>query len=325
MRLLANDGMDAVGKFMLEQAGFQVDTDHIKQEELPFRIHEYDAITVRSATQLRKELIDQASRLKLIGRGGVGMDNIDVSYARSKGIAVVNTPAASSLSVAELVFAHLFSGVRFLYDAQRRMPLEGDTAFARLKKSYAQGIELRGKTLGIIGFGRIGQEVARIGLGLGMNVLVCDLGSVPASLSVSFTQGVEVELPIFKKELSEVLREADFISFHVPYTDKPILGEAEFEWVKPGMGIINTSRGSAIDESALIAALDNGRVAFAGLDVFNNEPSPSQAILAHSRISLSPHIGAATVEAQERVGTELASLIVTHFKQLKESEQTISQ
>lgn len=325
MKLLANDGIDPVGKFMLEQAGFQVETTHIKQEELPGRIHEFDAITVRSATQLRKELIDLAPRLRLIGRGGVGMDNIDVSYARSKGIKVVNTPAASSLSVAELVFAHLFSGVRFLYDSQRRMPLEGDTAFARLKKSYAGGTELRGKTIGVVGFGRIGQEVARIGLGLGMNVLVCDLNEVPPTLSVSFAHGIEVDLPIFKKDLQELLREADFISFHVPYTEKPLMGTLEFADVKPGIGIINTSRGSVIDESALIAALDSGLVSFAGLDVFEDEPTPNQEILAHSKVSLSPHIGAATVEAQERVGTELASLILAHFKSIKESEQTISQ
>jgi len=325
MRILANDGIDLSAKLMLEQTGFQVDTEHIKQEELPHRIHEYDAITVRSATQVPKELIDLAPKLKLIGRGGVGMDNIDVSYARSKGIAVINTPAASSLSVAELVFAHLFSGVRFLYDAQRRMPLEGDSAFARLKKSYAQGTELRGKTIGVVGFGRIGQEVAGIGLGLGMNVLVCDLHEVPATLNVSFPNGIEVAFPIFKREFHELLKEVDFISFHVPYTEQPLLGREEFGMIKPGVGIINTSRGGVVDESALIEALDSERVSFAGLDVFKDEPTPSQDILSHPKVSLSPHIGAATVEAQERVGTELASLIVSHFKNLKESEQAISQ
>jgi len=325
MKLLANDGIDHVGKSMLEQAGFQVDTEHIKPEDLPFRIHEYDAITVRSATQLRKELIDQAPKLKLIGRGGVGMDNIDVSYARSKGITVINTPAASSLSVAELVFAHLFSGVRFLYDAQRRMPLEGDTAFARLKKSYSQGIELRGKTLGVVGFGRIGQEVARIGLGLGMNVLVCDLNEIPPTIPVSFANGIVVELPVFKRDLAELLKEVDFVSFHVPFTEKPLLGTKEFSMVKPGIGIINTSRGSVIDEQALIAALDSGMVSFAGLDVFDNEPTPSQEILGHSKVSLSPHIGAATVQAQERVGVELASLIISHFESIKEPKQSIAQ
>lgn len=323
MRILANDGMDPVGKSILEQAGFQVDTEHIRQEELPARIHEYDGITVRSATQVRKDLIDIAPGLRLIGRGGVGMDNIDVAYARSKGIEVVNTPAASSLSVAELVFAHLFSGVRFLYDAQRRMPLEGDTAFARLKKAYAGGTELRGKTLGVVGFGRIGQEVARIGLSLGMHVVVSDLYAVPPTLPVSFTQGIVVELPVFKRDLEDLFREADFISFHVPYTEKPLLGTAAFGLLKPGVGIINTSRGSVIEEPALIEALDRGLVSFAGLDVFNDEPTPRAEILAHPRISLSPHIGAATVEAQERVGTELASLIVAHFEKLKNPVQTI--
>src|SRR5690606_19681848 len=169
MKILANDGIDPLGKQLLEGAGFSVDTDHIPQEELPTRLQAYDAITVRSATKVRAALIDACPNLKLIGRGGVGMDNIDVEYARSKGIAVINTPAASSLSVAELVFAHLLGGVRFLYDAQRKMPVEGGTNFGGLKKAYAKGVELRGKTLGVVGFGRIGRETAKVGLGLGMD------------------------------------------------------------------------------------------------------------------------------------------------------------
>lgn len=315
MKILANDGIDPVGKNILEQAGFVVDTQHIPAEELPKRLNDYDAITVRSATQLPMELIDAAPNLKLIGRGGVGMDNIDVAYARSKGIKVVNTPAASSLSVAELVFSHLFSGVRFLYDAQRKMPAEGASSFAKLKKAYAKGVELRGKTLGIVGFGRIGQEVARIGLGLGMHVIVSDLLDVPNTISLSFASGQSINLPVQKRELIELFMESDFISFHVPFTDAPVLGKNEFMYLKQGVGLVNTSRGGVIDEVALLEALDSGAVSFAGLDVFQNEPKPSQAVLDHPKISLSPHIGAATGEAQERVGQELANLIVSHFSE----------
>jgi len=313
MKILANDGIDPLGKRLLEQAGFTVDTNHIPQEELAQQLQEYDAITVRSATKVRKEVIDACPNLKLIGRGGVGMDNIDVEYARERGITVVNTPAASSLSVAELVFAHLLGGVRFLYDAQRKMPVEGGTNFGGLKKAYAKGKELRGKTLGVIGFGRIGRETAKVGLGLGMDVIVSDLFEVPKTLQLSLSGGVIVDVPIKQVELNELLQQADFISLHVPYTEKPIIGEAELGLVKPGVGIVNASRGGVIDELALIAALDSGKVAFAGMDVFDNEPTPRKELLGHPKVSLTPHIGAATEEAQERIGEELANLIIQHL------------
>lgn len=318
-KILANDGIDAVAKSILEREGFEVDTTHYKPEEFARQLPLVDAITVRSATQITKELIDLAPRLSLIGRGGVGMDNIDVAYALSKGIKVINTPAASSLSVAELVFAHLFSGIRFLYDANRKMPIEGNTRFAALKKAYSQGTELRGKKMGIVGFGRIGQEVGRIALGLGMDVLAFDLYAVPETLKVKFTHGIEVDLPVRKVEFDILLAEADFISFHVPHTQAPILGKAEFNKLKASVGLINTSRGSAIDEDELLLALNDGRVGFAGLDVFNNEPTPKNELLIHPKISLSPHIGAATGEAQERIGVELADQIIAHFRQVEET------
>lgn len=314
MRILANDGIDPRGKQLLEDAGFTVDTVHIPQDELAAKLPDYDAITVRSATKVRKELIDNCPNLKLIGRGGVGMDNIDVDYARSKGITVVNTPAASSLSVAELVFAHLLGGVRFLYDSQRKMPVEGDTNFGGLKKAYAKGVELRGKTLGVIGFGRIGRETARVGLGLGMDVIAADLFDVPATLAVELSGGISVDVPVKQVEINELLKQADFISLHVPFTDKPVIGKAEFELLKPGVGLVNASRGGVIDEQALIEALDSGKVAFAGLDVYENEPTPRRELLSHPKVSLTPHIGAATGEAQERIGEELAQLIIEHLK-----------
>ena len=314
MKILANDGIDPLGKQLLEDAGFTVDTTHIPQEELAEKLPAYDAITVRSATKVRKELIDGCPNLKLIGRGGVGMDNIDVEYARSKGLAVVNTPAASSLSVAELVFAHLLGGVRFLYDAQRKMPVEGNTNFGALKKAYAKGVELRGKTLGVIGFGRIGRETAKVGLGLGMDVIVSDLFEAPKSLPLTLSGGITVDVPIQQVETEELLRKADFISIHVPFTDKPIIGKAEFELLKPGVGLVNASRGGVIEELALIEALDSGKVAFAGLDVYDNEPTPRKELLTHPKVSLTPHIGAATGEAQERIGEELARLIIEQLK-----------
>lgn len=314
IRILANDGIDPVGKQLLEQAGFQVDTQNIPQDKLPELLNQYDAITVRSATKVRKELIDQCPNIRLIGRGGVGMDNIDVAYARSKGLAVVNTPASSSLSVAELVFAHLFSGVRFLYDSNRKMPAEGSSRFNDLKKAYAKGIELRGKKIGIIGFGRIGQETAKVALGLGMEVLAYDLIAVPAELELQLAGNIRVQVPVHAVNIDQLIKNSDFISLHVPFSEKPVLGKEEFEMMKKGAGIVNCSRGGTIDEEALLEALNSGKVSFAGLDVFDHEPAPRQDLLNHPRVSLTPHIGAATEEAQERIGTELAGLIIDFFK-----------
>lgn len=242
------------------------------------------------------------------------MDNIDVEYARSKGIVVVNTPAASSHSVAELVFAHLLNGVRFLYDADRKMPEVGATQFAALKKTYAAGVELKGKTLGVVGFGRIGRETAKIGLGVGMHVLYTDLLKGPKSLSLDFSGGVTVDVPITQVDFAALLAQSDFISLHVPFLDKPAIGAEEISLMKDGVGLVNASRGGVIDELELIKALDSGKVSFAGLDVFENEPIPRQELLSHPKVSLTPHIGAATNEAQERIGEELAGLIIESLK-----------
>lgn len=316
-RILANDGIDPIGKELLEKAGFQVDTTHIPQAELSDRLKQYDGITVRSATKFRKDLIDACPNIKLIGRGGVGMDNIDVDYAREKGMVVVNTPAASSHSVAELVFAHLFTGLRFLQDANRKMPMEGGSKFNDLKKAYAKGIELRGKKIGIIGFGRIGRETAKVALGLGMEVLAYDLFEIPAELELELAGGIRVNCPVKVVGLDELIVESDFISLHVPFAEKPVLGREEFAMMKNGVGVVNCSRGGTIDEDALIESLNSGKVGFAGLDVFDNEPTPRQDILNHPKISLTPHIGASTNEAQERIGTELANLIINFFSNVK--------
>lgn len=311
MNILANDGISQSGIDALEANGFNVITTNVAQEQLIAYINDNDvvALLVRSATTARKDLIDACPNLKIIGRGGVGMDNIDVDYAREKGLHVINTPAASSASVAELVFAHLYGGVRFLHDSNRNMPLEGETNFKGLKKAYAKGVELRGKTLGVIGFGRIGQEAAKIGLGVGMNVIATDKFMDTATLNVALYNGQSLDVEIKTQSMESVLAEADFITLHVPAQKEYVIGEAEFNQMKDGAAIINAARGGVIDEVALLKALDSGKLAFAGLDTFESEPKPAIQVLMHPKVSLTPHIGAATGEAQDRIGVELADQI----------------
>jgi D-3-phosphoglycerate dehydrogenase len=313
MKVLANDGISKSGVKALEVAGYEVITVKVAQEQLINYINEHkiDVLLVRSATTARKDLIDACPSIKIIGRGGVGMDNIDVAYAREKGLHVINTPAASSSSVAELVFAHLFTGVRFLHDSNRNMPLDGDTRFKDLKKNYAGGSELRGKTLGIIGFGRIGLEVAKIALGCGMKVIASDNIVDEADITLDFFDGQQVTLKIKTEPIAELISQSDFITVHVPAQKDYIIGKKEIEKMKDGVGIINAARGGVIDEVALVEALDSGKVAFAGLDTFENEPVPAVKVLMNHRISLTPHIGAATHEAQDRIGTELANQITS--------------
>ena len=309
--VLANDGISNSGKIALEKNGFNVSTTTVAQDQLINYINKekISVILVRSATTVRKDLIDKCPDLKIIGRGGVGMDNIDVEYARIKGIDVINTPAASSASVAELVFAHLYSGVRFLHESNRTMPLEGDNNFKGLKKSYANGIELRGKTIGIIGFGRIGRETAKIALGVGMNVLVYDKSKENIDLTLSFSGNKTLNFEIKISKLNDVLKNSDFISLHVPAQKSFVIDKKEFDLMKDGAGLINAARGGVLNEVELVSALDSGKLSFAGLDTFENEPKPAVQLLMHPKISLTPHIGAATNEAQDRIGLELAEQI----------------
>lgn len=316
IKILANDGISQEGINILKEKGYHISTDYIEQSNLIENINKekYNVLLVRSATKVRKELIDSCPNIKIIGRGGVGMDNIDVDYAISKGINVINTPAASSNSVAELVFAHLFSMVRYLYDSNRQMPLTGDSEFKDLKKSYAKGIELSGKTIGIIGFGRIGQEVAKKAIGLGMKVLAHDKFIKEANIKINFFNGDNISFKIKTQDIKSVLKKSNFITLHLPKIGKKaIIGAEEIGLMKTGSGIINTSRGGIIDETALMFALDKQKLAYAGLDVFDNEPNPSIHLCMHNAISLTPHIGAATLEAQERIGAELANQIIKYF------------
>lgn len=318
-KILANDGIDANGKLILENAGFEVDTQKVPQDQLASALKNYDAVLVRSATKIRKDIIDACPNLKLIGRGGVGLDNIDVEYAKQKGIKVINTPASSSISVAELVFAHLFSGIRFLQVTNRHMPADGNTKFGELKKVASQAVELNGKTMGIFGFGRIGQEVAKIAVGLGMRVLAFDpyVDAVDLVLHLPMLSGNE-RLKVNIKTVSEqsVISQSDFITFHVPFNEgqKPIVNAEVIAKMKKGVGLINCSRGGVISESDLLAALNSGHVSFAGLDVFEKEPPVNMDILQHSNVSLSPHVGGSTKEAQNRISIELAEKVIEFFK-----------
>ncbi|MET2984980.1 D-2-hydroxyacid dehydrogenase [Aureibaculum conchae] len=312
MIVLANDGIAKSGITALENAGYTVDLTTVAQDQLIDYINtkKITVLLVRSATTVRKNLIDACPTLKIIGRGGVGMDNIDVEYAREKGLKVINTPAASSHSVAELVFAHLFGMVRFLHDSNRNMPLEGDSKFKDLKKAYAKGVELKGKTLGVLGFGRIGQATAKIALGVGMKIVAFDPFMDSANLTLDFYDGQTLNFNINTISKEEVLKQSDFITLHVPAQKEYVISTKEFELMKDKACIVNAARGGVIDEVALVAAIDSGKIAHAALDVFEKEPTPEVQLLMNPNISLTPHIGAATSEAQERIGSELAEQIV---------------
>lgn len=314
MRVHANDGISEQAKNSLSEEGFKVTTDHVPQDQLIAHINKenIEVLLVRSATKVRRDLMDACPSLKLIGRGGVGLDNIDVAYAKDKGIPVINTPASSSISVAELVMAHLFSMMRNLHKANRTMPVEGRTKFKDLKKEYEKGFELRGKTLGVIGFGRIGQWTARYALGCGMRVIYVDNNATVEAIELEIG-GHTVRVPVKMVSMNELLQQADAISLHVPAQKdgRAVLGAAELATVKPGVVIVNTARGGSVDEDALLNALREGRVRAAALDVFVGEPEPREDLLTAANLSLSPHIGAATAEAQGRVGDELADQIIS--------------
>jgi D-3-phosphoglycerate dehydrogenase / 2-oxoglutarate reductase len=311
-KVLANDGMEEEGIKLLENAGFIVITENVPQAELAEVINEneYIALTVRSATKVNKALIDKCQGLRVIARGGVGMDNIDVEYAKSKNIQVVNTPAASSLSVAELVIGHIFAMARYLDLSNKSMPAKGQKDFAQLKKTCSKGIELNGKILGVIGFGRIGQAVAKIGISLGMYILAYDPFLSEADLEIDLPAIPKIKTHLKTSALDEVLAKSDFITMHVPGGE--LITVDEIKKMKKGVMLVNASRGGVINEGDLIEGLNSGHIAHAALDVFSGEPTPKIEILSHPKISLSPHIGGSTAEAQQRIGIELAEKII-HF------------
>lgn len=313
IKILVNDGIHPDGRLLLEEAEYEVSEDKIPQDQLVDRIHEYDVLIVRSATKVTRAIIDAGVNLKVIARGGVGLDNIDVEHAESKGIKVFNTPAASSRAVAELATSHIFALSRRLHQSNRDLPT-GD--FKKLKKAYESGSQVFGKRLGIIGFGRIGQELARIGLGLGMKVIAHDpfVNDAEIKLILSDHSDIRLGVKINTVSMDELLKTADIISVHIPFSGgKAVLGAAEIAKMKDGVLLINTARGGTIDEDALLAGLATGKIGGVGLDVFENEPSPRAELLNHPGISVSPHIGASTQEAQGYIGMELADKILSFF------------
>lgn len=319
MKILANDGISPEGVKALEKSGFEVITQNVPQDQLEDYINsnQISALLVRSATTVRKDLIDACPSLKLIGRGGVGMDNIDVDYARSIGRAVINTPAASSQSVAEMVMGNLFSLSRSLFHSHRVMPQLGDIEFKALKKKYGKGQELRGKTIGIVGFGRIGRSLASYCLGIGMKVVAVDMQSNEVNIPIHINGTAEVNVKIKPfTNLLDIIGDLDYISLHIPKqaNGKAVITDAEIEKMKDGVILVNAARGGVIDEDALLKGIANGKIRAAALDVFENEPSPRKDLLENESIATTPHIGAATTEAQTRIGLELADQIIKYFK-----------
>jgi len=316
VKILVTDGIHEDGKSLLEEAGYEIDMKKVAQYKLPEILPNYDVVIVRSATKITKEDIGKNPRLKVIARAGLALDTIDVNYAEDKGIKVMNTPAALAQSVAELTFGHMFNLARYLHNANRVMPASGDTQFNLLKQQYSSGIQLRNKTLGIIGFGRVGQEVARIGLGLGMNVMPVDLkiNEVNIDINLFNSEDVSLTVKVPTYEWDEVLENADFLTLHVPFNGgEPMIGTKEIAMMKDGAFIINTSRGGLVDEAALIEGLNSGKLRGAGIDVFENEPTPNPELLNHDKVTLSPHIGASTLEARTNIGLELADKILAFF------------
>jgi len=299
-RILATDGIESSAVKALSDLGFEVVQQFYDENELPGRAAEYDVVVVRSATKIRKPVIDaaaKAGRLKLIIRAGVGIDNIDADYAKEKGIDVQNTPAASSASVAELVMGHMFSLARFIYDANVTMRA------GKWEKKRYEGIELAGKTLGLIGMGRIGRSVAKMAAALGMSVIYHDI-----------TGHLSENAPSVFVSLDDLFAKSDFISLHVPKTDGPIITADAIAKMKDGVYLVNTARAALVDTQALLKALDSGKIAGAALDVFDEEPLKDPAIYTHPKISMTPHIGASTVEAQLRIGENIVQIISWKFK-----------
>lgn len=314
MKVLANDGISPVGVKKLEEAGFEVSTTNVQQDQLIDFINreKIAVLLVRSATKVRKDIIDSCPSLKIIGRGGVGMDNIDVDYARSQGLSVINTPGASSQSVAELVMGHFFSLARGLHDSHRLMPQAGNSEFKSLKKKYGKGKELRGNKLGIIGLGRIGRALGSYALGVGMEVVAYDKfqNDEPIVVPIGNYGKIDVRIPFV--DFDNLLSTCDFISIHVPKQEdgSAVITKAELSIMKDGVILANAARGGVINEQDLLEAIAQGKVRGAALDVFDNEPTPDSQLLANESISHSPHIGAATLEAQDRIGLELADQII---------------
>ncbi len=296
--VLVSDPLDPEAVAAMRAAGLTVDEkSELTAEDLVDQIGGYDALVIRSATKVRAETLDAATRLKVIVRAGVGLDNVDLAHAETVGVKVRNTPAASSNSVAELALGHILSLARHI--SRGTVSIKA----GRWEKKGLKGIEISGKTLGILGIGRIGQSLARKAHVLGMHVICSDAFLKESPLP-------EIAPMVCKEDL---LAQSDFLSLHMPFDSQvgPAISTAEFAQMKRGVFLVNCARGGVVDEEALVAALDTGHVAGAALDVFETEPpDPASPLFSRDRVSLTPHIGAATVEAQQRVGREAAEIVI---------------
>jgi len=293
MKVLVNDKISPKGIEILEEAGYDLTQKHHDTDELMDVLSDYDGIILRSATTIGEDLIDaSADNLKVIARAGTGLDNIDVDYAESKGIDVLNTPGANSASVSELVFAHLFALARYLPQANLTMR-EGEW-----NKSDYRGIELAGKTLGIVGLGKIGQITAEMALNFDMDVLGYDVADIDTDLDVDMV------------EKEELLQNSDFVSLHIPASDEAFIGEEELDMMSEDAYLVNCARGGVVDEDALLDALNNDDIAGAGIDVWEEEPTNNDELVNNEKVSVTPHIGAATYEAQDRVGIQIAEKLI---------------
>lgn len=298
-RILASDGLQEKAINNLIELGFEVENKHYDKEVLGEVLKDFDALVVRSATKVTKEVIEatKGGKLKLVVRAGVGIDNIDVAAAKEAGIEVRNTPNASSDSVAELALAHMFAVARFVGTSNYTMR-NGEWN----KKKY-EGVEIGAKTLGIIGMGRIGRALANKATALGMTVVYNDMFGKQDDLVYDFL------------DLNDLLKVSDFISLHVPYDKNAgaLIGQEQLNIMKDGSYIINCARGKVVDEAALLEALNSGKIAGAGIDVFEIEPNTNETLVNHPRVSCTPHIGASTLEAQDRIGDEVVSVIKNFF------------
>ena len=311
MKVLAINGISNSGKTTLEENGFEVIETKVAQEQIENYINknEIDAVLVGNTTEIQQELIDACPTLKLIGSNAVS-NNIDNQYAQDQGLHVIQANEATANAKAELVFAHLFGIARYLHQANREMPLEGDMNFNMLQKHFSSGTELKGKTLGIIGFDVVGREVAKIALAVGMKVLATNTQSGDTIINIPFYNGQFINIDVETETAAEIITQADFISIHTDASEGYTLGKAQFEKMKKGMGIVNISEPGTIDEVALINAIKDQTVKYAGLDVFENQPTPEMQLLMNPELSLTPNIGGNSLESEERIGAELASQIV---------------
>jgi len=315
MKLLANYTISKSGIDLLSNAGFEVIAITVAQNQLINYINQnnINVLIIGVNTTISSELIDACPTLKIIGCASNYVNNIDVSYAIDKGTHIINAPVAHAVGVAELVFAHLLGMVRFLHQSNREMPLEGDTRFTELKNQFSTGTELRGKTLGIIGLGTIGKEVAKIAIGLGMNVIATSTSIKKETINISFFNGKSITFEIETQPLDSLLKASDFITLHIPHQESQVISAKEIELMKTGVGIINTSQGGVLDEVALINAIESEKVKYAALDVFETEPNPEIQLLMNPELSLSPHIGGATIDSLHKTEKELITQLTNYI------------